>query len=281
MIIKIKNNNNNNINATNTPNDDPQKVIEIKKVLKKKCLYEVLEVEKTADLTQIKSSYRKLAMKFHPDRNKTTGSAEAFKKIGQAYSILSDETKRKRYDQFGDESEVNISTPTFRYRRNGDPRHYYYSEFGPEFNPFDLFDFFFEMQDYSSVRMQNRRRNHRQRRQPQQEESNIISLILRFSPFLLFFILILSTKLFETEETFSFTRQGNYVLKKETENLGIKYYVKKDFKTTTQGWINLEANVEYQYLSNLRQECQSDMFWNNNRKNIPPSCKEYYKYQKS
>jgi molecular chaperone DnaJ len=64
--------------------------------------YEILGVEKTADGTTIKSAYRRLAMKYHPDRNKGNKDAEArFKEAAEAYEVLSDPQKRQRYDQFG------------------------------------------------------------------------------------------------------------------------------------------------------------------------------------
>jgi molecular chaperone DnaJ len=64
--------------------------------------YELLEVERTADDGTIKSSYRKLAMKFHPDRNPGDAEAEArFKAISEAYDCLKDPQKRAAYDRFG------------------------------------------------------------------------------------------------------------------------------------------------------------------------------------
>lgn len=65
--------------------------------------YQTLGVDKTATPDQIKKAYRKLAMKWHPDRNPDDkANAESkFKEIGEAYSVLSDEDKRKKYDQFG------------------------------------------------------------------------------------------------------------------------------------------------------------------------------------
>lgn len=67
----------------------------------KKDYYEVLGVDKNASDAEIKSAYRKLAKKYHPDINKEAGAAEKFKEIGEAYSVLGDEQKRKTYDQFG------------------------------------------------------------------------------------------------------------------------------------------------------------------------------------
>src|SRR5688572_24358820 len=70
----------------------------------KRDYYEVLGVAKTANGEEIKRSYRRLAMKYHPDRNNGDGRAEAelkFKECAEAYEVLSDDAKRKRYDQFG------------------------------------------------------------------------------------------------------------------------------------------------------------------------------------
>lgn len=65
-------------------------------------LYSVLELEKSASKEEIKKAYRRLAMKYHPDRNAWDKEAEAkFKQINEAYSTLSDDSKRKQYDMFG------------------------------------------------------------------------------------------------------------------------------------------------------------------------------------
>jgi len=68
----------------------------------KRDYYEVLGVQKSASAEEIKKAYRKAAMKYHPDRNPGDKEAEAkFKEVGEAYEVLSDDSKRQRYDQFG------------------------------------------------------------------------------------------------------------------------------------------------------------------------------------
>jgi molecular chaperone DnaJ len=65
--------------------------------------YEVLGVQKGATKDEIKDAYRKLALQFHPDRNKAPEAEERFKEISEAYAVLSDDEKRKQYDSFGRE----------------------------------------------------------------------------------------------------------------------------------------------------------------------------------
>jgi len=66
------------------------------------CYYEILEVEKSADKSTIKKAYRKMAMKYHPDKNPGDNEAEEnFKAVNEAYQVLSDEEKKSIYDRYG------------------------------------------------------------------------------------------------------------------------------------------------------------------------------------
>ena len=69
--------------------------------MKYKDYYEILGVSRDADSSAIKSAYRKLARKYHPDVNKTKEAEEKFKDINEAYEVLSDKNKRQRYDSLG------------------------------------------------------------------------------------------------------------------------------------------------------------------------------------
>ncbi|KAL9643997.1 hypothetical protein ABK040_005465 [Willaertia magna] len=119
---------------------------EVQKLLKKKGnYYSILDVEKTATQQEIKKSYRKLALKFHPDRNPVPESTEAFKLISAAYMCLSDEEKRKMYDQFGTDDAQKISMNRFNgfegmFRRRGEDGGMYFSRGGRYGNRMNMTD---------------------------------------------------------------------------------------------------------------------------------------------
>ena len=69
--------------------------------MNKKDYYEVLGVDKNATEADIKSAFRKLAKKYHPDVSKEPDAAEKFKEAQEAYAVLSDKEKRAQYDQYG------------------------------------------------------------------------------------------------------------------------------------------------------------------------------------
>src|SRR2546428_7871464 len=69
----------------------------------KRDYYQILEVPRDSKPDEIKNAYRKLALKYHPDRNKSPEAEGKFKEISEAYAVLSDDEKRKQYDAYGRE----------------------------------------------------------------------------------------------------------------------------------------------------------------------------------
>lgn len=96
-------------------------------------LYETLNVSKGCSNAEIKQSYKKLAMKYHPDRNKEEGAEEQFKEISRAYSVLGNKEKREAYDQYGEEGLNNNM-----------------SEQMPNMDPFGMFGNIFNMNNNHS-----------------------------------------------------------------------------------------------------------------------------------
>lgn len=119
--------------------------------------YETLGVSKSASEQEIKTAYRRAALKWHPDRNKSTEAAGKFKEITKAYEVLSDSKKRETYDQYG-ESAFNRGgpgNPGAGYSDQSNPfggfggfssQGFENVDFGGFSDPFDIFEQFFGFQ---------------------------------------------------------------------------------------------------------------------------------------
>jgi len=129
--------------------------------------YDILGVKKTATAAELKSAYRKLALQWHPDKNKSKEAEEKFKEINQAYEVLSDATKRAKYDQFGHAAfGGGAGYNPFGQQASGNPFGGFYSA-GGNINledlfgggggfsdPFDIFSSFFGGSSYGGQRRQ-------------------------------------------------------------------------------------------------------------------------------
>lgn len=126
--------------------------------------YEILGVSKTASADEIKKAYRKLALQYHPDRNKTKEGEEKFKEVTKAYEVLSDPQKRQTYDQYGAAAFENGGPGGFGgqgpFGGQQGPFRYTYTSNGGDFDfggfsdPFDIFEQFFGGGGFGARRQQ-------------------------------------------------------------------------------------------------------------------------------
>ena len=130
--------------------------------MEKRDYYEVLGVSKDASQDEIKSAFRKLAKKYHPDVCKEADAADKFKEAQEAYAVLSDENKRKQYDQFGHNA----------FNNNGGTGGFDFSGF--DFS--DIFDGIFGNSDFSSFGFGQGRSSNR----PRKGRDSLVHMTLTF-----------------------------------------------------------------------------------------------------
>uniref|UniRef100_A0A8C2BEK1 DnaJ heat shock protein family (Hsp40) member B12a n=1 Tax=Cyprinus carpio TaxID=7962 RepID=A0A8C2BEK1_CYPCA len=225
----------------------------VKRIKRCKDYYEILGVSKEASEEDLKKAYRKLALKFHPDKNHAPGATEAFKAIGNAYAILSNPEKRRQYDVYGEEK----AHPTHRHRT-------YHRNFEADISPEDLFNMFFgggfptsNVHVYSNGRM---RFGHQPRheRQEQQREGGF-ALFVQLMPILILIIVSALSQMMVSSPPYSLSHRPSmgHTNRRHTPTLKVAYYVGDHFSEEYTGMNlkNVEESVEEDYISNLRNNC--------------------------
>eukprot|EP00347_Sterkiella_histriomuscorum_P002794 403366774 len=211
-----------------TPNYTQEDVKRCKEIIAKKCYYEILSVEKSADENHIKKAYRKLALKFHPDKNRAPQATDAFKKVSQAFACLSDPEKRRMYDQHGTEENFQQQ---------------YRQQYQEEFDPDDIFRMFFGGNIYTSS-FGHGRRHHVNRRQhqfrdedetgqnqPRQQQSPGLQLIFQMAPLIFFFLLTFVSNIDNfssgTQYPYSLRQTEKFPVMVQSYRLGETYWIEK------------------------------------------------------
>ena len=129
--------------------------------------YEVLGLPRSADHSQVKQAYRKLALKFHPDKNKAEDAEERFKEIGEAYEVLSDEDKKAAYEA------SLIAERSSSWKPEAEPSQSSYSagrysntasSFSHNYDPFSTFNRVFATDPFCDADCQDGLRSYRQAR---------------------------------------------------------------------------------------------------------------------
>ncbi|EWM27683.1 dnaj subfamily b member 12 [Nannochloropsis gaditana] len=233
---------------------------------KKKGHYEVLSVSRTATDDQIKKSYRKLALKFHPDKNAAPQADEAFKAISTAFQVLSDPDKRRSYDQFGDDDGTE--------GMGGQAHPFRHADVSPE----EIFNMFFGVNgggrpaNFRVYRSHHDQRNPFFRYQQQQQHRQgqaqpplgALPQVLQLLPVLLLLFLSLFSFPQESERAFSLHRTDRHPLQRSTsmEHIlpNIPYFVGqsfgRDYARDRRRLFQVEREVQQSYLYDLQRQCE-------------------------
>lgn len=245
----------------------------IRQIKRNQDYYEILGVERTSTVEQIRKAYRKLSLKVHPDKNKAPGSEEAFKKVSKAFKCLSDDDSRRQYDHVGlvDEFEYNQRHNVRQRRRR--TQHDFFDE---DFDPDEIFRSFFGQTNMfrSAYVYSNRESRSHQREEFHGPGPNLL-VLLQIIPFLL--ILLLAFLPF-SEPSYSLHKNFHYQIPRTTEKYGVEFYVKslafdEHFPHGSPARAHVENNVVKDYKTLLWRYCNVELQKRHWNKNLPtPHC---------
>lgn len=240
--------------------------------------YRTLGISREATEEEIKKAYRKLALKYHPDKNPDANAEEKFKEIGSAYEVLSDKSKRDTYDRYGEEGLRPGTVSNSGSSRTTFTTSYGYSNSdGRAFDgvtPEEIFNMFFNggfatgnfsrrgWQTHSSSHRHRHHTNshhsgHHSRNGDQQEVSPGVHLFTQLLPVLVLIGLSLASYWLQEDPAFSLHPTTKYIFRRQIEKYGIEYYVKDDFERQYRGreLRRVETKVFDEYLYELRNRC--------------------------
>mmetsp|Transcript_39297 Transcript_39297/g.77300 ORF Transcript_39297/g.77300 Transcript_39297/m.77300 type:complete len:360 (+) Transcript_39297:32-1111(+) len=210
--------------------------------------YQILNVPRNAEETQIKKAYRTLAKAFHPDKNKAPSAEEAFKKITAAYSCLMDPQRRRYYNQTGSEDPGGGGGGG----RRG-TREYDFAE------PQDIFDAFFGG-GFAHPRARRARRPRQRQQEDQAGPAFGFGTLLNFLP-LLFMLLFAIPDSGSRSEPFSLEKDSDFSLRRTTHH-NTDYFVTRNFDmyySSDHRYVaQIEARVDQQYFEKLQTECEAE-----------------------
>lgn len=266
--------------------------------------YEVLGVSRDASEAEIRKSYRKLALRFHPDKNGSPSAEAAFKAISAAFTCLSDPAKRDLYDQTGHDADGPAGDQSggggghpFHNMQQMDPDELYrmfFQSFGAQ--PGGAFHASFGPGGFRAGRFGHRGGQQEPRRAAQ--PNGIFQQLVQFLPII--FLLLMSFSSFSgnySPPAFSLHRQGAFQIPKQTfvHKPPIPYFVTDQFDRSyrpySEALRRVEGEVEREFRSLLTTKCKNERIYKNNRQyqarfsgaearkkaeEIPlPSCDEY------
>ncbi|XP_049576663.1 dnaJ homolog subfamily B member 14 [Syngnathus scovelli] len=234
----------------------------VQRIKRCKDYYEVLGVTKEANEDELKKAYRKLALKFHPDKNHAPGATDAFKKIGNAYAVLSNPAKRRQYDVTGSEEPSGAG-----HAHGGANGFDFHRGFEADITPEDLFNMFFGggFPSSSAQTFTNGRTNYSHHGDYRQERTDErgdggFSMLIQLMPIVVLILVSILSQMMVSPPPYSlYSRPStSQTVKRQTENLHVNYYVTRDFKSeykTAAALQQIEKSVEEDYVTNVKNSC--------------------------
>ena len=243
----------------------------------KKSHYECLGVSKTATEDEIKKAYKKLALKFHPDKNSAPSAEGAFKAINSAVECLSDASKREIYDQYGTDNPQNMTGGGFPGGGFHFPQGGFRGQGVHEINPEEIFNLFFQggmggpgfRTNFRTFPQQRGRQFNQQERRDDVNRGNtgnssMIQQILQFLPMILLFLMMgnFGGSNQQSVRPFTFSQNPTYGYKHEirTPN-GATVYANDDFysdysrRKRKETHYTIFKEIDRQYLTYLSEQC--------------------------
>ncbi|KAI5640865.1 hypothetical protein M9H77_00167 [Catharanthus roseus] len=260
-----------------------EQVTVVREIKRKKDYYEILGLEKTCSVEDVRKAYRKLSLKVHPDKNKAPGSEEAFKIVSKAFQCLSNEETRKKYDLVGsDEPVYEMRT----HRRSPGGMQGFNGFYDADVDAEEIFrNFFFggmhpatttQFGGFSfgpggvNVRMGGDRGS-----------NGCARTLIQLLPVLLIFLLsFMPTQ----QPLYSLTRSYPYEHRFTTPR-SVNYYVKsgkfeQEYPPGSPQRVNLEERVEHDYYSIISHNCRQErqqQFWGYRRET--PNCDALQRFE--
>ncbi|GBC01103.1 hypothetical protein RclHR1_04070005 [Rhizophagus clarus] len=245
--------------------------------------YAILGISKDASDSEVKKSYRKLALQMHPDKNGAPGADEAFKMVSKAFQVLSDPQKRAAFDENGiDPDSRNTGMPSgFRGARfnNGFASG---AVFADDISPEEIFNMFFnaESRFHSATFVGPGFRARRfQRASPngdgvQEQQSSAFLSFLQLLPLILIFLFSLSSNWLAPipeQIPYSLQRTDHHTHTKYTNLLNVQYFVDPksflSFEQNPRKLQKVEDKVEVTYVKSLTSQCNNEAIYRHRKIN--------------
>lgn len=231
----------------------------VREIKRKKDYYEILGVEKSCSVDDVRKAYRKLSLKVHPDKNNAPGAEEAFKAVSKAFQCLSNEESRKKYDVVGSEEPV-YERRASRYRGGQSFNGFYDAEFDAD----EVFRNFFFGGAMPPATTHFRSFNFGPGMGARTADNGSggfnIRTLIQLLPVLL---ILLLNFLPSSEPVYSLSRSYPYENKFTTQK-GVNFYVRsakfeQDYPTGSHERQRLEERVDRDYYSVLAQNCRLEL----------------------